>query len=82
MAGSLEGYVELEGLIDVGAERVRLEKRLQVASSDLAQARGKLANGSFLEKAPVDVVGKVKAKAAELTAVVDKLKSQLAELGK
>src|SRR3990172_3650151 len=50
MAGSLEGYVELEGLIDAGAERARLDKTLQAAWSDLAQARGKLANRLFLEK--------------------------------
>jgi valyl-tRNA synthetase len=80
MAGSLEGYLELEGLIDVGAERARLENRLQAASSDVARARGKLANSSFLEKAPAKVVDKEKAKAAELSALVDKLETQLAEL--
>jgi len=81
MAGTLEGYVELEGLIDVGAERVRLEKRLGAASVDLAQARGKLANHSFLDRAPAEVVDKEKAKAVELSDLVEQLERQLAELG-
>ena len=81
MAGSLEGYVELEGLIDAGAERARLDKTLQAAWSDLAQARGKLANRLFLEKAPAEVVAGQKARAAELSALVDKLATRLTELG-
>jgi valyl-tRNA synthetase len=81
VAGSLEGYVELEGLIDAGAERARLDKTLQAAWSDLAQARGKLANRLFLEKAPAEVVAGQKARAAELSALVDKLATRLTELG-
>ena len=81
MAGSLEGYVELEGLIDAGAERARLDKTLQAAWSDLAQARGKLANRLFLEKAPAEVVAGQKARAAELSALVEKLATRLTELG-
>ncbi len=81
MAGSLEGYVELEGLIDLEAERTRLQKRLSVVSVDLARANGKLANTSFVERAPAEVVEKEQAKAAELSALVEKLNHQLGELG-
>jgi valyl-tRNA synthetase len=81
LAGTLEGYVELEGLIDVGAELARLARRLEAASSDLARTRGKLTNSSFLEKAPLDVVEKEQAKADELEALVEKLETQLNELG-
>jgi valyl-tRNA synthetase len=80
VAGSLEGYVNLEGLIDVEAERVRLERRRLSVSADLARVRGKLANSSFLERAPAEVVQKEKAKAAEMSALVDKLDEQLTEL--
>jgi len=72
---------ELEGLIDAGAERARLDKTLQAAWSDLAQARGKLANRLFLEKAPAEVVAGQKARAAELSALVEKLATRLTELG-
>ena len=67
--------------VRVDSERARLAKRLQAVSSDLAQARDKLANSSFLERAPVAVVDKEKAKAADLSALVEKLEAQLAELG-
>ena len=81
VAGSLDGYVELEGLIDLEAERARLEKRRESAASDLAQAQRKLSNQSFLEKAPAEVIDKEKTKAAELGAIVEKLENQLSELG-
>ncbi len=81
VAGSLECHIELEGVIDVEAERARLEKRWEAASSELARAQGKLANRSFLEKAPPEVVEKERTKAVELGALVDKLRAQLAELG-
>ena len=80
MAGSLQGFIQLENVIDVEAERTRLEKSLQTASLDLAETRGKLANSSFLEKAPAAVVNKERAKGAELSALVEKLEVQLAEL--
>ena len=82
VAGSLDGYVELAGLIDLEAERARLEKRRVAASADLARARGKLANPSFLAKAPDEVIDKEKAKAVELGALVEKLEIQLAELSR
>ena len=81
VTGPLEGYVELEDVIDVAAERARLRKRLQSASADLARSRGKLTNSSFVEKAPTAVVAKEEAKADELGALVGKLEAQLAELG-
>ena len=81
VASSLDGYVELEGLIDLEAERARLEKRRKAASADLAQARRKLANPSFQAKAPVDVIDKERAKATELATIVEKIETQLAELG-
>jgi valyl-tRNA synthetase len=82
VAGSLDGYVELAGLIDLEAERARLEKRRVAASADLARARGKLANPSFLAKAPDEVIDKEKAKAVKLGALVEKLEIQLAELSR
>jgi valyl-tRNA synthetase len=81
VAGSLDGYVELAGLIDLEGERARLQKRREAAAADLARAQRKLANQSFLDKAPVDVIEKETAKSVELGAVVEKIDSQLTELG-
>ena len=44
--------------IDIGAERRRLEKDLSAAQADVAQAERKLANPSFVERAPEAVVAK------------------------
>jgi valyl-tRNA synthetase len=81
VAGSVEAFVELDDLIDVEAERDRLEKRLGSASDDLARSQKKLANESFVAKAPPEVVEKERSKAAELADLVGKLTAQLSELG-
>jgi valyl-tRNA synthetase len=81
VAGPVEAFVELADLIDLDAERTRLEKRLSSASEDLARAGGKLANESFVAKAPPEVVEKERAKAAELSGLIEKLTAQLDELG-
>ena len=52
--------VELDtaGVIDVAAERRRMEKDLAAARAEAEQAQRKLANESFLAKAPAEVVAK------------------------
>jgi len=69
------------GHVVLNARRAGGQDQLQAAWSDLAQARGKLANRLFLEKAPAEVVAGQKARAAELSALVDKLATRLTELG-
>ncbi len=46
----------LEGLIDVAAERTRLEKSLAKIDKELGGLRGRLKNPKFVESAPEDVV--------------------------
>ncbi len=46
----------LAGLIDVSAEKARLEKALQKLGKDLGGLKGRLSNSKFLESAPEDVV--------------------------
>ena len=81
VSGSVQVFVPLEGLIDVGAECERLEKRLDEAGAELARAEKKLANPQFREKAPTAVVEKEQRKVEEAAAVVEKISSQLSELG-
>ena len=58
--------VELDtaGVIDVAAERRRMEKDLAAADKVAAQARAKLANAGFTAKAPADVVEKTRQRLA------------------
>ena len=56
IVGDLTLYVPLAGVIDIGAERNRLEKRLSKLTADLAAARRTLDNPKFIERAPKTVV--------------------------
>ncbi|GIU92233.1 MAG: hypothetical protein KatS3mg011_1139 [Acidimicrobiia bacterium] len=80
VAGSLQAFIPLEGVIDLEAERRRLEAALAEAEADLQRAEAKLSNPQFLERAPAEVVEKEKTKRAELSELVEKLRGQLAVL--
>ncbi|MDY0087308.1 MAG: valine--tRNA ligase [Coriobacteriia bacterium] len=80
VAGGMEVYVPLEGLIDFEAERTRVAKELAAASSDLAKVARKLANEGFLAKAAPEVIEKERSKEAELADRVAVLRGQLDEL--
>src|SRR5207244_1843006 len=46
----------LAGVIDLAAERARLEKEMARVNGDIARVDAKLANADFLARAPEDVV--------------------------
>ncbi|MBT8414026.1 MAG: class I tRNA ligase family protein, partial [Boseongicola sp.] len=50
----------LEGLIDVAAEKARLEKSLGKLAKELGGLRGRLKNPKFLESAPDEVIAETK----------------------
>ena len=81
VAGSIQAFIPLEGLIDVDAERARLVKHREDAQADLELAEGKLDNPSFRDRAPGHVVAKEQRKADDARASIDKLTVQLGELG-
>jgi len=80
-AGSIHAFIPLAGVIDVEAERPRLEKAISETRLLLDKSRGKLANVAFRHKAPVAVVAREEAKSAEFETKLERLTSQLAELG-
>ncbi|MEA3510218.1 MAG: valine--tRNA ligase, partial [Actinomycetota bacterium] len=81
IAGTVEAFIPLEGLVNVDAERKRLVKSIGDGESDLERSRAKLANPNFRDRAPADVVAGEEAKVASADERIDKLKAQLAELG-
>jgi valyl-tRNA synthetase len=81
IAGTVEAFIPLEGLVDVDAERERLAKSIADGESDLERSRAKLANPNFRERAPAEVVAGEEAKVASADERIAKLKAQLAELG-
>jgi len=68
--------VPLAGLIDVAAERARLDKEIAKRSQDLGRIEGKLGNAGFVAKAPADVVAKERERAAEIQSAIDTLTKQ------
>ncbi len=72
-----EIFVPLEGVIDLGAERVRLEKEIDRLQLLLEAIGKKLSNPLFVERAPKDVVQYEKTKLENVKANLDKLKKNL-----
>jgi valyl-tRNA synthetase len=80
VAGRLEGFVPLDGLVDLAAERARLEKAVASAEAEAARAGAKLGNADFVSRAPAEVVEKERGKLAEAEELVARLRAQLAAL--
>src|ERR1022692_1196940 len=66
--------------IDVAAERRRMEKDLAAARKEADQAERKLANDSFLAKAPADVVDKTRGRLEAARDDITRLTGRLAAL--
>jgi valyl-tRNA synthetase len=80
LLGDTRLLVPMKGLIDVDAERARLEKQVQRAQTDLARTQGKLGNANFVNNAPADVVSQEKQRAAEFEKTIAQLAEQLEKL--
>ena len=80
LLGDLEIMIPLEGLIDMDAERSRMDKEIARLSRDLDRTQKKLGNDSFLSRAPAQVVEKEKQRLDEYQLAIQKLQSQRATL--
>ncbi len=74
VAGGVEIYVLLEGLLDFKAELKRLDKEIGKVEKELELSRKKLNNEDFLNKAPEEVITREREKAERLTDKIKKLK--------
>jgi valyl-tRNA synthetase len=81
VVGGTELYVTLEGVVDLGAERQRLEKEIRRAEEAIAFGRAKLARPEFAERAPAEIVEKEREKLVEQEALRDKLVASLEWVG-
>jgi len=80
LLGDMRLLVPMKGLIDVDAERTRLEKRMGKVRSDLARTTGKLGNENFVNNAPAEVVTLERERAADFEKTIARLTEQLAKL--
>ncbi len=80
VVGGVEVHLILAGLIDIAAERQRLEKEIVQAENYIKNINLKLSNKQFIDNAPKDVVEKEQEKLAEQQSRLEKLKTQLEKL--
>jgi valyl-tRNA synthetase len=76
LAGDLRLLVPLAGLIDVAAERARLDKEIGRRAQEVERLEKKLDNAAFVAKAPADVVAREREKIAEARAALTTLSTQ------
>ena len=70
----------LKGVIDLAAERARLEKEMAKAEADIKRVDAKLSNADFMARAPEDVVDGEREKREEAAARKDKILEALERL--
>ena len=80
LLGDMRMLVPMKGVIDVNAERARLEKQRNRLSSDLQRSRGKLGNENFVKNAPPDVVTKESERVNDFERRLKQLDEQLERL--
>ena len=80
LAGQVEIYLPLAGLLDIGKELGRLDKEIGQAQQEIERLQRKLANEAFVAKAKPEVVEKEREKLAGQEERIGKLKDRRAEL--
>jgi valyl-tRNA synthetase len=81
LAGQVEIYLPLAGLLDIGKELGRLDKEIAQTQQEIIRIQGKLANEAFVVKAKPEVVEKEREKLVLQEERIGKLKERRAELG-
>ena len=77
VVGAVEVFVPLEGIIDLGVERGRLEKEVAKFEKLVKSMNGKLANEKFIANAPADVVKKERERLIEYGDTLEMLRDSL-----
>ncbi|MCJ2183893.1 valine--tRNA ligase [Novosphingobium sp. 1949] len=80
-AGDAMLAIPLEGVIDIAAEKARLEKALATSQKEAKSLEGRLSNPKFVEKAKPEAVEKARADHAMHAAEAARLAAALERLG-
>ncbi len=80
LAGTIEIYLPLAGLLDLGKELARLDKEIVATEQEIARGQGKLANEAFVTRAKPEVVQKERERLVELEERLSKLRERRAEV--
>ncbi|MFC4858275.1 valine--tRNA ligase [Actinophytocola glycyrrhizae] len=79
--GNVHVELDLSGTVDLAAERKRLEKDLAVAEKELKGCDAKLTNPNFTDKAPTEVVAKIKGRREVAVADIARITARLESFG-
>ncbi|MFN4287523.1 MAG: valine--tRNA ligase [Brevundimonas sp.] len=80
VAGGATAALALAGVIDLAAERARLEKAIAGFEAQIAQVNAKLSNEAFVSRAPEAVIEENRTRLSDAEAGRDKLRAALARL--
>ena len=80
VAGDVQIFVPLKGVVDVVAEEQRLLKEIAKIVKDIDVFTKKLGNPSFVDRAPADIVAKEKEKLVEVAAKKAVLEASLEKI--
>jgi valyl-tRNA synthetase len=75
VVGASEVYVDLAGVVDLVAERQRLDKEMARIEETIAFVTQKLARSDFVERAPAEIVERERTRLAEQRALLGKLEA-------
>ena len=81
VVGDLKLLIPLEGLIDLDAERSRLDKELKRIAGEIAKCEAKLGSDTFVQNAPAAVVDTERNRLADWTRQHSGLQAQRSKLG-
>jgi valyl-tRNA synthetase len=80
LLGDLQLLVPMKGVIDVDAERARLQKQMQKIQIEIRKANGKLGNDKFVNNAPAAVVSQERERLADFERQLKQFDEQFARL--
>lgn len=80
LVGELRLLVPLEGLVDLGAERARLDKEIKRVEGEKAKSHNKLSSDTFVANAPAAVVEQERKRLADWSLQLEALIAQRAKL--
>ncbi|MDO4710260.1 MAG: valine--tRNA ligase [Pseudomonadota bacterium] len=79
--GEMDLFVPLAGLVDLDAERARLDKEIKRVAAELEKSKNKLSNETFVANAPEAVVAQERQRLADWGAQHEALNAQRQRLG-
>ena len=80
VVGNLRILIPMAGLIDLDAERTRLDKEIARIRGEIRKCEGKLGNTNFVDHAPAAVVDQERSRLADWNAHLEALRGQVERL--